>query len=839
MKFRTTRSAAIFLASAAAAALVACGGRGGSEAAAGAPSAPDAARDIARWPSTDAPAALIDPGIEARIDEIMATMSVEQKVGQVIQADNSAVTPADVKKYRLGSVLSGGNSAPGGKQYATVAEWVAMADGYYDASVDAEGVEIAIPVLIGIDAVHGHNNVVGGTVFPHNIGLGAARDPALMRRIAEVTARELRTTGHDWTFAPTVAVPQDDRWGRTYEGFSEDPAVVASYAGEIVKGLQGELGAEDFLAAARVLSTAKHYLGDGGTQNGRDQGDAKAGEADFARIHAAGYPPAIEAGALSVMASFSSWQGEALHGHEYLLTDVLKERMGFEGFVVGDWNGHAKVKDCTATNCPAALNAGLDMYMAPDSWKGLYDNTLAQAKSGEISAERLDDAVRRILRAKLHFGLFDQGRPSERPHAGDASLLGAPEHRAVAREAVRKSLVLLKNNGGVLPLAPDQTVLVAGGGADDISKQSGGWTLTWQGGGLPKSEFPNGQSVYDGVRDAVAAAGGAAVLSADGAYDQRPDAAVVVFGENPYAEFQGDRDDLDFDDPDGDTLAIMRRLKADGVPVVAVFLSGRPMWTNPEINAADAFVAAWLPGTEGGGVADVLFSKPDGAVNFDFAGKLSFSWPKDAAGAPLNVGDENYDPLFAFGYGLTYGDDGDLAPLPEETGADAGAPGATGVYFADGKFAPSMEMRAGEGVSVRRMDRAAQEDAMELSFDDKGAAASIATDLAIDISREAAGGIELAVEMNVSSAGAGEVSIGMVCGEGCGGFVPATDAVNAAAGTGWRRLRVSLSCFKDAGADMAAVTSPFAIRSDGPLTVAVSDVRLVKGADAEACGIVD
>ena len=420
----------------------------------------------------------LDPTIEARIDEILSKLTLEQKVGQVIQADSDSVTPEQVKKYRLGSVLSGGNSAPGDIPYADAATWLAAADAYFEASIDPEGVEIAIPLIWGIDAVHGHTNLLGATVFPHNSALGAANDPALIREIAAATAAELIVSGHDWTFAPTLAVPRDDRWGRAYEGFSEDPEIVASYAAGIVEGLQGIAGEEGWLAYGRVISSAKHFAADGGTENGRDQGDARISEAEFRDIHSAGYFPAIEAGVQTIMTSFSSWNGIKIHGSRALMTDILKDRMGFNGFIVGDWNAHGQIPGCTNTNCPQALLAGLDMYMAPDSWQGLYYSTLAQVKDGTIPIERLDDAVRRILRVKLAYGVFDKAKPSQRPGAGDVSLLASDAHKGLARRAVRKSLVLLKNNDSTLPLAAGQTVLVVGDGADSISKASGGWTLS-------------------------------------------------------------------------------------------------------------------------------------------------------------------------------------------------------------------------------------------------------------------------------------------------------------------------------------------------------------------------
>ncbi len=619
--------------------------------------------DPATWPEV-APPLPADAALEARIDRLMSTMSLQDKVGQVIQADSSSVTPEDVRSFRLGSILSGGNSGPtGSNDLAPASEWLAAADAYYLASVDKSGGAPGIPALWGVDAVHGHNNIIGATIFPHNIGLGAARNPQLIRRIGEITAREIRVTGQDWTFAPALAVARDDRWGRTYESYSEDPEIVSLYAAAIVTGLQGQAGSAEFLDAAHVIATAKHFLGDGGTADGRDQGDNRSSEAELRDLHGAGYPAAISAGVQSTMASFSSWQGIKLHGHEGLLSGVLKGRMHFDGLLVGDWNAHGQVPGCSNVSCARALAAGLDMYMAPDSWRDLHAQTLAQAQSGAIATQRLDDAVRRILRVKLRAGLFERGKPSTRPLAGQFDLLGAPEHRAVARQAVRESLVLLKNSAKLLPLRVQQRILVAGDGADNISKQCGGWTLTWQGTSLSNAQFPHAESIYAGIRRAVTAAGGSAQLSVTGTFSVRPDVAIVVFGENPYAEFEGDVASVEYSASDKRDLELLRRLKAAGIPVVAVLLSGRPLWVNPEINAAEAFVAAWLPGSEGGGIADVLFRKADGSIHHDFTGKLSFSWPATPAQSAVNRGDRA-SPLFAYGHGLTYADAGDLPALP-------------------------------------------------------------------------------------------------------------------------------------------------------------------------------
>ncbi len=798
------------------------------------------------WPQVDAPD-LRDEATERRVAEIMERMTLEEKVGQVIQADIASIEPRDLLTYRLGSILNGGNSAPGGDNHAPPSEYLKLADAFYDASVNPAGGAAAIPILWGTDAVHGHSNIVGATLFPHNIGLGAARDRELIRRIGEITAREVQTTGMDWTFAPTLAVVRDDRWGRTYEGYSEDPEIVRDYAAAYIEGVQGVAGSEDFLGATRIIATAKHFVGDGGTKDGVDQGDNQATESDLRDLHAAGYPPAIEAGVQTVMASFNSWRGEKLHGHKGLLTDVLRGRMKFDGFVVGDWNGHGQIDGCTNASCPAAFNAGLDMFMAPDSWRELYANTLAEVKSGGISRTRLDEAVARILRVKLRYGLFERGRPSSRPYAGDYSLLGAPEHRAVAREAVRKSLVLLKNNNSVLPLNPGGRILIAGDGADNIAKQSGGWTITWQGEGNRNENFPNGQSIYAGLKEAIEAAGGEAVFSASGEFEQAPDAAVVVFGENPYAEFQGDRKNLNFDDPA--PLEILKRLRAAGVPVVSVFLSGRPMYVNPEINASDAFVAAFLPGSEGGGVADVLLRKADGGVRHDFHGKLSFSWPQRPDQTPLNRGDEDYDPLFAYGYGLAYGDDLALGALDESGRAACYAQGGAEIMRA-GRAQPPYRLALASGgattavngpsaqtadgaLRIRSVDRKAQEDARELVW--KAPASFIVQGVQQDLRREANARMAIVFSYEVTAPPQGAVRAGLGCAEGCGGaLVDMTAVFVSAEGKGWRRGEIGLDAVPDAAA-LRSVTAPFMIESDGAFAIRIADVRIAMPDGARQC----
>ena len=626
-----------------------------------------AEKNAAAWPELESPVSH-DPDIEARIDELLERMTLEQKVGQLIQAEIRWVEPDDVREYHLGSILNGGGSHPDENKYASVNDWVELADQLYEASMDEDDEHLAIPVLWGTDSVHGLNNVIGATLFPHNIGLGAARNPDLVRRIGEITAIETAVIGIPWTFAPTLAVTRDDRWGRTYEAYSEDPKVVREYAGAMVEGLQGPLGSSDHLDDSRVLATAKHFLGDGGTENGTDQGDNLASEAELFNIHGQGYVTALQAGARTIMASYSSSRGLKMHGNRYLLTEILKERMGFDGFIVGDWDGHSQVPGCTHRSCATAINAGIDLIMVPKYWKPFYKNTLKQVKRGDISMERLHDAVRRILRVKFEAGLFEAGAPSSRRFAGMTEYLGALEHRAVARQAVRESLVLLKNDGKLLPLARGQRVLVAGSGADDIAQQSGGWTLTWQGTDNSNDDFPGATSIFSGIHDAVTSAGGSATLSDDGRYSKRPDVAIVVFGEAPYAECRGDLGHLNYDAIYPEDLELLERLNADGIPVVSVFLSGRPLWVNPHLNASDAFVAAWLPGSEGGGIADVLFRTPSGSIHHDFKGKLSFSWPRYVDQNVLNVGMEDYDPLFEYGFGLTYSDNVRLPELPTDIG---------------------------------------------------------------------------------------------------------------------------------------------------------------------------
>jgi len=792
----------------------------------------------ALWPHASSPDAMSDAATEAFVADLLSRMTIEEKVGQIIQADISAITPADLATYPLGSILAGGSSGPWGDDKAPAAKWVELAQAFRAAAAARPGAKV--PLIYGIDAVHGHNNVPGATIFPHNIGLGATRDPDLIRQIGEATALEVAATGADWTFGPTLAVPQDDRWGRTYEGYSENPEIQRAYAGPMTLGLQGELSPDSPLAPGHIAGSAKHFLADGGTHLGTDQGDFQGTEQQLIDTHLGGYPAAIDAGVLSVMASFSSWNGYKHSGNPTLLRDVLHGPLGFDGFVVSDWNAHGQLPGCSNESCALAVNAGIDMLMAPDSWKPLYASTLAQAKSGEIPMARLDDAVTRILRAKVKTGVF---RP-ERPVEGRLENIGSAEHRALARRAVRESLVLLKNEGSVLPIRAGANVLVAGS-ADDIGQAAGGWTLSWQGTGNTNADFPAGQSIWGGIQAAVTEAGGTATLSADGAFTARPDVAIVVFGEAPYAEFQGDVDTLDFV-PTG-PLETLKRLKAAGIPTVSVLLSGRPMWTNPEINQSDAFVAAWLPGTEGGGVADVLIGDAAGKPRNDFKGTLSFSWPKNAAGAPLNVGQPGYDPQFAYGYGLTYAANTPVGALSE----DAGVTGETSNvdrYFVDGRLVspwalllndaggqlkapvtgPAVSPRG--GVSVRPVDDVAQESGRQLTFAGTGPANVQIWGTGVDLTRQSNGELALSFRYRVDAVPMGPVQLSL--GQGT---LDVTDILNAGSASEWTTLKIRLSCFREAGANVSAVEIPFMLATEAAATVSVSEIRLAPNDNDTVC----
>lgn len=786
-----------------------------------------------------------DPAVEAEVTRLLSQMTLEEKIGQMMQPDIKAVTLDDVTRYHLGSILNGGSAGPNGNLRAPAQEWLAAADAYYNASMAVAPGRPAIPVIWGIDAVHGHGHIIGATLFPHNIGLGAMRDPNLVRRIGEITAQEIRVTGQEWTFAPTIAVVRDDRWGRTYEGYSEDPQIVAANAAAMVEGLQGKPGTPDFLKNGHVLASIKHFLGDGGTDHGVNEGNTIYSEPAIRDLFAPPYQAAIRAGAENVMVSYSGWRGTKMHVQKGLVTDVLEGRMGFDGFVVSDYQAIDRVPGCNVADCPQAANAGIDMFMTADNWKVLYGNLVNQVSSGVIPMSRIDDAVSRILRVKLMSGLMSAGKPSARPYAGHYELLGSDEHRAVARQAVRESLVLLKNDGGLLPLSPRSRVLVAGDAANNMTKQTGGWTITWQGTNTTRADFPHGTTIYDGIKAEVEASGGTAALSEDGSFQERPDVAIVVFGEDAYAEGRGDISTLEYQPGDKRDLRLLQRLQAQGIPVVAVFLSGRPLYVTPEINASNAFIAAWLPGTDGEGVSDVLFSTVDGSVAYDFRGKLSFSWPRAPDQFALNAGVEPYYPLFPLGYGLTYGTPMNIGRLPDAIARSgpAAAPVAARVLFENGETATGWSVAAGgqrftSSITAQGLRASRSVAGLQASWSSRVPVSLTVTGIPANLAHDAERDMSLSIALRVDQAPSSTVVLGMGCGPLCGGKLDVTQALRNAEARGWTTLSVPLSCLSGAGADLANVTTPFALTSSGSFAVSLASVKITRAGDAVSCAAV-
>lgn len=602
-----------------------------------------------------------DAALNARVRSIVRSMTLEQKVGQITQADIRSITPDDVRQYYIGSVLNGGGAWPAMNMHSSVDDWLKLSDDFYRASMSTDA-KVKVPVIWGVDAVHGHNNIYGATLFPHNIGLGAAHDPNLLFRIGRATATQVRSTGLSWVFAPTLAVVQNPRWGRTYESYSSDPALVRRYAEAIIRGLQGKTG-----SSTSVLATAKHWLGDGGTFHGVDQGETRTSEANLARTHAAGYYGALRGNVRTVMVSYSSFTDTAtghawgkMHGNEHLVGDVLKKRLGFDGLVVSDWNGIEQVPGCIKSHCPQAINAGIDLVMVPEEWKAFIPATIDDVRAGRIKMNRIDDAVTRIVRVKLEAGLF-KGSPATGPRPS-ASVLHSPKVRALAREAVRKSLVLLKNDRGALPLKRTGRILVVGKGADSLPMQAGGWSLTWQGDKTTTADYPNADTLLAAMRKSLGK--DRVDYSADGAgVDVKSYSAVVmVAAEKPYAEGMGDitfpasmRHSARYPED----LATLEAVSGQGVPVVTVLYSGRPVAANDLINRSDAFVAAWLPGTEGRGITDLLLAAVNGRAVYDFTGRLSFDWPEGDC-LPQKGGIQ-----FHRGYGLSIRKRSVLKKLPE------------------------------------------------------------------------------------------------------------------------------------------------------------------------------
>ncbi len=809
------------------------------------------AAPLADWPHVRS-AIAPDAALEKRVAAIVAGMTLEQKVGQMTQPEIKTVTPDEVRRYYIGSVLNGGGSWPNGSKRATAADWLALAEKYHQASM-ATDMAVKVPVVWGIDAIHGNSNVFGATLFPHNIGLGAAHNPKLAYEIGAATGKAVRATGIAWVFGPTIAVVRDDRWGRTYESFSEDGKLVAQYAGQYVKGLQGR-----FKDDANVIASAKHFIGDGGTDQGKDRGDNKSSLADMINIHGAGYVPALAEGAQTVMASFNSWNGVKMHGSREALTGILKSKMGFDGFVVSDWNGIGEVPGCRNDSCPQAINAGMDMIMVPDDWKAFIANTVAQVKAGEIPMARIDDAVSRILRVKLRAGLFGKS-PSQNAYAGkDAALLD----RALARRAVRESLVLLKNEGPALPLARGKKLLVVGKSADNLSNQTGGWSLTWQGTDNTNADFPHADSILAGIR--AAAGEGNVEFSVDGRGVDvaKFDAVIAVVGERPYAEGDGDigpSGTLRHSSRYPEDLAVLEAVAGKGKPVVTVFVAGRPLFVNDLLNLSDTFIAAWLPGTEGKGVSDLLVAGPR---SYDFRGKLSFSWPKSACQTPLNFGDAGYAPLFALNYGLRKAQRSKLGKLDTSY-----VPGGCGVSNtvpvhgqADRASFPLAILSGAEqlplgadlnatfrlpGITVQTAQVNTQQDAKLVTW--LAGAGPVAAGAAPSRPALVARGARplvlpaaavrdgaLQFDTIVAAAPQGKVMLAMQ-----GTALDATRLFARLAGKGKQTVKVPLACFTARGLQLDRVDTPFGISADAPFAVAIANIDIAGGAatapDAVRC----
>jgi beta-glucosidase len=586
----------------------------------------------------NAASASSDP-VEKKVDDLLAQMTLDEKVGQMTQVDLSAIRDkSDVQKYFLGSMLSGGGSDPSD---ITAKGW---AKAYDELQSYALQTRLKIPMIYGIDAVHGHNNVDGAVIFPHHIALGATHNAQLVERAERVTALEVAGTGMNWVFDPCIAVARDIRWGRTYESFGESPELAALMGVASVRGLQGRK-LKQLADNASVVACVKHYLGDGGTTGGTDQGNTVCDEETLRKIHLPGYIATLKAGAQTVMASYSSWNGKKMHGNKYLITGVLKEELKFDGFVVSDWAAIDQLGPNFKQDIEESINAGLDMVMIP-SGPGRPNNYVEFIKDlKELVAEnrvpqsRIDDATRRILRVKIRSGLFEH--PLSIPAL--TAQVGSPEHRAIARDCVRQSLVLLKNDRKTLPLSKAiKNLVVTGPGANDLGMQCGGWTIDWQ--GKLGKVTSGGTTIYEAIRKALPAT--ATVTLSNNGDAKGANAVIVVIGEKPYAEGRGDRKDLNLSDSD---IALVKQAKESGAPVITLLLSGRPMILESALSASDAFIAAWLPGTEGQGVADVLFGdvKPTGT--------LPQTWPASMDQIPIHKGDANAKAaLFPYGFGLKY-----------------------------------------------------------------------------------------------------------------------------------------------------------------------------------------
>ncbi|MBR7800562.1 glycoside hydrolase family 3 protein [Undibacterium fentianense] len=788
-----------------------------------------------------------DPALEAKIKSIVSQMTLAQKVGQMTQAEIKFITPDDVRKYYLGSVLNGGGSWPGMNKYAKAADWVALADQYYDASMRTDMVT-KVPVIWGIDAIHGNSNVVGATLFPHNIGLGAARNPKLVGQMAEQVGKAVRATGIAWVFAPTLAVGRDARWGRSYESFAEDGHLVKEYGAVYVKALQGQ-----FKDDKNVVATAKHFIGDGGTFKGVDRGVNQASLSEMINQHAQGYYGAFAAGAQTVMASYNSWHDVEtktnygkMHGSKALLTDALKDKMGFDGFVVSDWDGIAEVPGCSNDSCAQAINAGIDMVMVPDNWKSFIANTIAQVERGEIPMARIDDAVSRILRVKLRANLFGK-KPSQNQYAGKQEALLA---RDIARQAVRESLVLIKNNQQVLPLQRGKKILVVGKNADSMINQSGGWSITWQGTENKEGDYTPGDTILTGIKEAAGAINVHYSAQADDVDLAQFDVVLAVLGETPYAEGFGDvaaSRPLAHSQLFPEDLAVLKKVAGKGKPVVTLMVSGRAVYANDLINLSDSFVAAWLPGTEGKGVADVLFKDAQGKVAHKIKGKLSFSWPAQACLAK-NLTSAGQLVQFKYGYGLQYGKTRNMGPLPEDnTSACEMASSLTisspqdltsyPLFVTTGKRKVTVGADFGlvnpdDTVTVKSVSVGAVL-GKHITWSGKGRfEASAAFPTPIPSNLQADGVLQFDVQ--VQTPPTARVGMTMDCGEACTTSLNVSSVFSPLVGKGIKRVKIPLSCFTAFGVDLRKVKTPFSISTDGNFAAAFADIKIVGGATKDA-----
>ena len=842
------------------------------------------------WPQVET-VIPFDAAREAFIANVLQQMTLEEKVGQMIQPDLREVTPHEVTQYKLGSILNGGGAFPNHNKYASAQDWVGTAEIYYRAGADAfQDRGFRIPFAWATDAVHGHNNVFNATLFPHNIGLGAARNPDLIRQIGSVTAAEITATGLDWTFAPTVAVPRDYRWGRVYEGYSEDPSIVHQYASAMVEGLQG-VGTSLF-GDQQVISTVKHWVGDGGTMMGIDRGNNHYPEDYLINLHSAGYQSALNAGAQVVMTSFNTWVNPKnydvmdsgsynfkIHGSKYLIQDVLKDTMGFDGIVITDWNGHTEINNCTAGNCPQVILAGNDIIMvtARSDWQAFYRNTVDQVRSGIIPMVRIDDAVTRILRVKHRAGLWNKPSPAKRLGAGFQETLGSTTHRKLARRAVRESLVLLKNERA-LPLETNQSVLVVGSAANDIQKQTGGWSLTWQGNeNTLERDFPNATTVLSATQLLL----GKSKVFSDPDKAPRDAVALVVIGEDPYAEMLGDigkTKTLEYSALKRSyrkDLELIQELKKEGRKIITVFFSGRPLYVNEELMLSDAFIAAWLPGTEAEGITDLLFS----GKAYDFTGRLPYSWPANKCDNSINSIPEHlthlsnpdfeqtvsngHSALFPLGYGLSidtsrsddYGMDPSAIGLDERDygcGVDqpdqslAAEPLELFSHSASDDFSlfiggtstgwSGVPVSRGsvtqiDGVITTPIDRRHQQDAVRVEFTGEAPAQIYlgSTDgETTDLKRYLNSGGSIEFEIAIDSTPTVPVKIAMHCMWPCIGEVDLDPYIpgNVLLGN-WMTVSIPLADFEKAGMDFAITSTPFLVNTDQPLKIRLGLVRFI------------